>query len=150
MSAMLDFFFFFLYTPYFWDLLLFLWPFGILSISSILWKMDLIQRETIPTWSCRMCFCTVTAWVFNPVGSFPMLPQVLCTALVCTRGSVELSQSCVGCCADGEGCLQRMLPPKTKCLCLPSNCFHTTNSFKALSTRISSEGSLWYPVLLAS
>lgn len=82
-----------------------------------------------------MCFYTLIGCVFNPAVSFPMLPQVLCPALVCTHGNVELSQSCVGCCVDGEGCLWRMLPPEAKSLCLPSNYFHITNSYMYIPWR---------------
>lgn len=148
MSAMLD-FFFPLHTLFLKPSVIFVTFWDTFHSKSILCKTDLIQREIIPTWSYRTRFSTLIVCIFNPAVSFPELPGC-CAQLWCAPGSVELSQSCVGCCVDGECCLWRMLPPKAKSLCLPCNYFHTTNSFKALSARISPEGSLWYPALLVS
>lgn len=72
--------------------------------KSILWKTDSIQSEIIPTWSYRTCVSTLIPWLFHPAVSFPMLTEVLCTALVCTHVRVVLSQRYADCRVRWGGC----------------------------------------------
>lgn len=143
----------FSYRPYFLNPLVFLWPSGILPISRALFGR-LIQYRA------KQFQPGLTGHVFPPWYPLFLILQCpfSCSRRCCVQPRLHprehgaLPEVCrlrsqMGNAVSG---LARMLPPKEKYLCLPSNCFYTSNSFKALLACISSEGSLLYPALFFS